>query len=475
MAIGARPIVFVGHSLGGLLIKQLLREAEDKSVPGWRKIAAQTRAVVFLATPHAGADLATWLGRLGSLLRASAAIDDLRAHNALLRNLNEWYRENAARLGIETHCFYESYPMKGVMVVDQTSADPGITGVVPRPLDADHASICKPPTATIRSTTSSCSGSAAGRPGATAGRRRRSAPRARPRTDPEPAAGRTDRFRGARAAGRGAGAGAARGSDGGGGVRDGRERQDRARASRRPSPCGRESRRSAVHRARGHLGRAPFGGRGDGPRGAELRARGAAAGRPRATGAPLPQRARRTARADPARRRQQRGPSRAAAALAGADHARPDDVARGFGSAWRAASRARRACLREEARRPAARDPGPARDLRCRARPGWPSAAGICRSRCASPARSSPCIPTGRSRSTSRASETSASAWSCCGSRARRRWTWPTCSRSARATSRASSRRWPRAGNSSRCSRGGSTRPRPRRYGTRRSRRRARR
>ncbi|MCE3250560.1 MAG: TPR-repeat protein, partial [Geminicoccaceae bacterium] len=134
MAIGARPIIFVGHSLGGLLIKQLLREAEDKSVPGWRKIAAQTRAVVFLATPHAGADLATWLGRLGTLLRASAAIEDLRAHNALLRNLNEWYRENAARLGIETHCFYESYPMKGVMV-----------GVVPRPLDADHASICKPP------------------------------------------------------------------------------------------------------------------------------------------------------------------------------------------------------------------------------------------------------------------------------------------------------------------------------------------
>ena len=145
MAIGARPIVFVGHSLGGLLIKQMLREAEDKSVPGWRRIAAQTRAVVFLATPHAGADLATWLDRLGTLLRASAAIDDLRAHNAQLRNLNEWYRENAGRLGIATACFYETYALNGVMVVDETSADPGITGVVPRPLDADHASICKPP------------------------------------------------------------------------------------------------------------------------------------------------------------------------------------------------------------------------------------------------------------------------------------------------------------------------------------------
>jgi hypothetical protein len=30
------------------------------------------------------------------------------------------------------------------MVVDPTSADPGITGVVPRSVDADHVSICKP-------------------------------------------------------------------------------------------------------------------------------------------------------------------------------------------------------------------------------------------------------------------------------------------------------------------------------------------
>jgi pimeloyl-ACP methyl ester carboxylesterase len=142
--IGRRPIVFICHSLGGLLAKQMLRDAEDTSVEGWRAIAAQTKTIVFLATPHAGSDHATWLHRLGTLLRASRAIEDLRAHDAHLRNLNTWYRENAPGLSISTHCFFETYPTRIGMIVSPTSADPGISGVLPRSVDADHVSICKP-------------------------------------------------------------------------------------------------------------------------------------------------------------------------------------------------------------------------------------------------------------------------------------------------------------------------------------------
>jgi tetratricopeptide (TPR) repeat protein len=144
--IGRRPVVFICHSLGGLLLKQMLRHAQDTQVEAWRAIAAETRAIVFLATPHAGSDYATWLHRLGTLalVRASASIDDLRARDDHLRNLNVWYRENATALGIATHCLFEAHPTKIGMIVDPTSADPGITGVVPRSVDADHVSICKP-------------------------------------------------------------------------------------------------------------------------------------------------------------------------------------------------------------------------------------------------------------------------------------------------------------------------------------------
>jgi hypothetical protein len=136
LGVGERPIVFICHSLGGLLAKQLLRTAsDDAAVPGWRKIADQTKVVVFVATPHAGADLARTLRRLGWALRTSPAIDDLRAHAPALRDLNEWYRGYAVRRAVRTLCYYETYKTGAtrygwfplaVKVVDEGDADPGL-------------------------------------------------------------------------------------------------------------------------------------------------------------------------------------------------------------------------------------------------------------------------------------------------------------------------------------------------------------
>ena len=142
--LGKRPIIFVCHSLGGLVAKQLLRTASDNRRPAWRALLEQTRDVFFLATPHAGSDLATWFDRLGTILNASAAIKDLKKNAPALRNLNEWYRGNSGAHGIESHVFYETQTTKGVLVVEESSADPGITDVVTIPIDADHIAIAKP-------------------------------------------------------------------------------------------------------------------------------------------------------------------------------------------------------------------------------------------------------------------------------------------------------------------------------------------
>ncbi|NEP33398.1 MULTISPECIES: alpha/beta fold hydrolase [unclassified Moorena] len=50
--IGDRPIIFVTHSMGGLLVKQMLRSARDFGK--WEAIASGTRGIVFLSTPHSG-------------------------------------------------------------------------------------------------------------------------------------------------------------------------------------------------------------------------------------------------------------------------------------------------------------------------------------------------------------------------------------------------------------------------------------
>ncbi|WP_165768539.1 putative lipase [Sandarakinorhabdus cyanobacteriorum] len=49
----------MGHSLGGLLIKSILRKSREASDQGLRAISDATRLVVFIATPHCGASLAS--------------------------------------------------------------------------------------------------------------------------------------------------------------------------------------------------------------------------------------------------------------------------------------------------------------------------------------------------------------------------------------------------------------------------------
>jgi hypothetical protein len=144
--IGQRPVMFICHSLGGLLIKQILRHACDSQDPRWQAILKHTRAIVFLSTPHSGADMANWLTHISGLLSLTVSVDELKSHHPQLRNLNHWYRDQVGTLGIKTFVYCEKLTTKGIMVVNETTSDPGIAGVRPIPLDEDHITICKPRT-----------------------------------------------------------------------------------------------------------------------------------------------------------------------------------------------------------------------------------------------------------------------------------------------------------------------------------------
>jgi hypothetical protein len=142
--LGSKPIIFICHSLGGLLVKQMLRHSLDFGVAAWKSIAQQTRGVVFLSTPHSGSDISGWMKHLGSVLRLTVSVDELQAHDPRLRELNTWFRNSplVSTMGIQAYC--EKQTLAGLLVVNESSADPGLQGVVPIPVDANHASICKP-------------------------------------------------------------------------------------------------------------------------------------------------------------------------------------------------------------------------------------------------------------------------------------------------------------------------------------------
>jgi pimeloyl-ACP methyl ester carboxylesterase len=69
--LGERPLLFVSHSMGGIIAKQLLRHANDLGVPRWQKIATQTRGIAFIATPHSGANLANFATFASAIYRTS--------------------------------------------------------------------------------------------------------------------------------------------------------------------------------------------------------------------------------------------------------------------------------------------------------------------------------------------------------------------------------------------------------------------
>ncbi|WP_245287009.1 tetratricopeptide repeat protein [Bradyrhizobium sp. Tv2a-2] len=146
-ALAHGPLIFIGHSLGGLMVKQLLRSADSKAQNDIRADALIKRVekVAFLGTPHAGSDLASWGDRLRIMVRPSAATASLVRNDPNLRDLNSWYREWANARGVAHLILAEAKPTVIFgMIVPPDSADPGLANARVVPIDTDHRGICKP-------------------------------------------------------------------------------------------------------------------------------------------------------------------------------------------------------------------------------------------------------------------------------------------------------------------------------------------
>ena len=152
--IGERPVVFITHSMGGILVKQILRHATSFGVERWESIASRTRGIAFLATPHAGADLAGFAELARLVLRTNEQVGELKAHHPRLRELHAWFLKFCGDTGLVCRTFCETRELrpgilgltfpKGFLVVDPTSAEPHVPGEVAIPMDDDHVSIAKP-------------------------------------------------------------------------------------------------------------------------------------------------------------------------------------------------------------------------------------------------------------------------------------------------------------------------------------------
>ncbi|GLD92278.1 hypothetical protein PINS_up000811 [Pythium insidiosum] len=158
-----RPVIFVTHSMGGLLVKKMLAisagvngvpleqkkvdgSSAEESVEGAGSLAKSTKGVVFLAVPHFGSDLARGVRSeaVRTLLKTHPALQDLSAsHDQRLEKLNAAFKG----LGIDCLSIAEERPAPlglglSALVVKPDSADPGIGEFFVLP-GSDHMTICK--------------------------------------------------------------------------------------------------------------------------------------------------------------------------------------------------------------------------------------------------------------------------------------------------------------------------------------------
>jgi WD40 repeat protein/pimeloyl-ACP methyl ester carboxylesterase len=143
--LGRVPIVFVAHSMGGLVVKKAYLLGQNDGA--YQDIVRSMASVLFLATPHRGTDLAEILNRmLSATFRfPKKFIQELSRSSQTLEELNEQFRHVAPRLLI--HSFYELRPTSvgpvKLMILERQSSILGYGEEISRPLEADHHEVCK--------------------------------------------------------------------------------------------------------------------------------------------------------------------------------------------------------------------------------------------------------------------------------------------------------------------------------------------
>ncbi|KAL9114581.1 MAG: hypothetical protein Q9187_007434, partial [Circinaria calcarea] len=143
-----RPIVFVAHSLGGIIVKRAMVEA--KLDDSFKSLREATYGIAFFGTPHRGGNYAKLGDIVASITRgllrnpSNTFMEALTRDSLFSDTLVEDFRHQLEDYYVLS--FFETLPMGRLgLIVDQKSATLGLSGLRERQiaLDADHTRVCK--------------------------------------------------------------------------------------------------------------------------------------------------------------------------------------------------------------------------------------------------------------------------------------------------------------------------------------------
>ena len=146
------PIIFIAHSLGGIVVKDALSLSRNEG-PLFQDILPVTKGVMFLGTPHHGSRIAT-LGKVAFDLSRlffkdpnTKILGALETNSEILERISRSFGQVLTSGRIQVHSFREELDTKGVTIVDAHSATIGYLHETRGSLYANHRNMAKFPSA----------------------------------------------------------------------------------------------------------------------------------------------------------------------------------------------------------------------------------------------------------------------------------------------------------------------------------------
>ncbi|KAL7793636.1 hypothetical protein V8C37DRAFT_103220 [Trichoderma ceciliae] len=104
-----RPIILIGHSLGGLIIKQVLISLSRSSIQDDKKLIRAVYGVIFFGTPHDGMDIRSLIPMVGNGPNRFL-VESISHINSQILSIQQRDFHNALgdKGGSEVFCFYET-------------------------------------------------------------------------------------------------------------------------------------------------------------------------------------------------------------------------------------------------------------------------------------------------------------------------------------------------------------------------------
>ena len=142
----SKPKLFICHSMGGIVVKELAELADSQSHGSATadEFLKGIKGAVFMGTPHGGATSPAWLIHISKMFRGAATFG-LNSSDELLFKLNTSYRRLSEKHSLKHLVLIESLPqIFKKRIVEAYSSDPGLPDTNTIRIGVNHTDICKP-------------------------------------------------------------------------------------------------------------------------------------------------------------------------------------------------------------------------------------------------------------------------------------------------------------------------------------------